>query len=279
MALSLALVASVAHLAAARTSHRPTSARAARRSAVEFIVAPRSLGMECGMYLDGVHCQSIRTRPFFAHVAQLRSGGSVTVCSTRRMSGESCDLGNIGERPSILRYGKRFTVGRFRCAGLRTGVRCVEIASGKGFAMTRTSLVTVGGAVAAPEPLALHEFLSPDRKVWCEISAESSFCGLGQTSDGGGYPSGLAQLQPGGKVTICFIAKEAEARLFFGVAQGCLQNWDASAPVLRSGQSTELSGVLCSSAANGITCIDVAGSADGRGFRVSASEAVEVSAD
>jgi hypothetical protein len=44
--------------------------------------------------------------------------------------------------------------------------------------------------------------------------------------------------------------------------------------VLQYGQQSEAGGVLCTSARNGITCTASAGAGRGKGFRVSATEAV-----
>jgi len=59
-------------------------------------------------------------------------------------------------------------------------------------------------------------------------------------------------------------------------SEGCIQNWDASAPVLQYGQQSELEGVLCTSEPSGITCIKVSGVGSGKGFRVNTDEAVKV---
>jgi hypothetical protein len=125
----------------------PVVDRAASRTAAEFF-APRALaGIECGMYSNGVHCQSERGGPsYFAQVAELRPNGSVTICKTRNMRSNNCDLGNAGERAATLAFGRRVTVGPFRCTMLRSGVRCTVLASGKGFLLTRTKLTSVGGA-------------------------------------------------------------------------------------------------------------------------------------
>lgn len=249
-------------------------ARAATRTAAEFY-APRALGMECGMYLDGVHCQSMRTRHNFAQVAEMRPNGTVTVCSTHRLNPNTCDLGNAGEHTPTLSRGKRITVGPFRCQILRTGVECTVISTGKGFLMSRKKVVSVGGASFRPAPLHLGNFLSPDRKVWCGLGEARAFCGAGLSGLHETFPLSLAQLERGGKVTICFITERKEPPAGHA-PEGCLQNWDEKAPILRYGQETELEGIRCRSATDGITCTEVAGAGTGRGFRVSSSEAVQV---
>jgi hypothetical protein len=255
----------------------PVGGHAASRTAAEFF-APRALaGIECGMYTDGVHCQSERSRPYLAQVAEMRPNGSVTFCSTRQSGVNACDLGNAGERTPTLAFGRSVTVGAFRCTMLRAGVRCIVLPSGKGFLLTRTKLTGVGGAKPRVAAQRLSDFLSPDRKVWCGIGeGRRPFCVAAQTSQGLGYPSASAELEADGKVKLCLIAHESEAPLFHGSPQGCAQNWDVTAPILADGQSSELEGVRCTSATNSITCVGVSGASRGKGFRVSSSEAVEL---
>jgi hypothetical protein len=234
--------------------------------------------MECGVYPTGVHCQSERTvGGYFAQVAELQPDGSVTFCSTHSLRHLSCNLGNAGEHAPRLGYGRTVSVGPFRCGPLRRGIRCTVISSGRGFLLTRSGLLAVGGAIVRPAPLHLSGFLSPTRKVWCAIGeGRQAFCGAGQTTQGMGYPSAQADFDPDGTVHICFIAHEAEAPLLHGVPQGCLQNWDSAAPILPYGQASELEGVRCTSAIAGITCVSVTGASKGKGFRVCSSEAVDV---
>jgi hypothetical protein len=52
-------------------------------------------------------------------------------------------IGDVGT-PTMLRYGKQITVGRFRCQSLRLGVRCTVIRSGKGFLINSTGVHRVG---------------------------------------------------------------------------------------------------------------------------------------
>jgi hypothetical protein len=123
------------------------------------------------------------------------------------------------------------------------------------------------------QPTALHlgDFLSPDRQVWCGVGSTQAFCVTGH-----GDPSNPNAPQRGGtvtstgKVTTCYVPVPS-------LSSVCTQNWDASAPVLRYGQETELDGFRCTSAQNGITCIFIgANKGYGKGFRVSATEAVAV---
>jgi hypothetical protein len=275
--LGLGLVAGVLALALAPTGalargeSGPAPVRSAARHIAEFY-APRALGVECeiddGAGLVGVHCQSTRLKPFFGQVAELDATGLVTVCVQRRLTG-SCPFGNAGERTPTLSYGKRIIIGRFTCQTLHAGVKCTLTASGKGFLMSRSSVVAVGGAQTRPAPLRIASFLSPDRKVWCGIGEGRGFCATGGFDPGAAEPQRSATFASGGTVTLCSVAAPS-------VREGCIQNWDAAAPVLRYGQQSELEGVLCTSEPNGITCVQTAGAGKGKGFRVSSGEAVEV---
>jgi hypothetical protein len=247
--------------------------------------APRGLGVYyCGLAdkpgtFVGVYCQSVRVRPLYQQNVTLDANGHAVLCREHGQDNH-CNLGNSGEDPvPTLAYGRQIRVGRFRCQVLHTGVRCTVIATGRGFLITRDKLVPVGGATVSTPPLHLSNFLSPDRRVWCGIGeGRQPFCVAGQTPQGQGYPSASAELEGDGNVRICFIAQESEAPLLHGFPEGCAQNWDAKAPILRYGQQTELEGVLCTSATGGITCTALAGAAKGKGFRVNANEAVVVGA-
>jgi hypothetical protein len=127
-------------------------------------------------------------------------------------------------------------------------------------------LARSGGAwVLKSKARSLSSFLSPDRKVWCGMGSAQSFCvtGGGGTS-GGNPPQTGATLFSDGKVTLCSVPVPS-------VSQGCTQNWDPAAPVLKVGQETELDGVLCKSEADGITCVRAAGAGTGKGFLISAT--------
>jgi len=256
-------------------SSKAGPARAATRSAAEFY-APRGLGMECGMYLNGVHCQSMRTRPYFAQVAELQPGGTVTRCSTRRLTPNTCDLGNAGEHTPTLSYGKRVTVGPFRCQILSAGVKCTMTSTGKGFLMSRTKMLAVGGASIRPAPLHLEGFLSPDRKVWCITGTATDAFGISCGTEPK-PPTRAASLDRNGTVAICFVPTLILPSSGHGPPAGCFQNWDSNAPILKYGQQTELNGLRCISATDGITCTVLTGAGQGKGFRVNKDEAVELS--
>jgi hypothetical protein len=122
-------------------------------------------------------------------------------------------------------------------------------------------------ATNSKQPQQLVTFLSADRKVWC------IFSNLPQPNVSCGGPPPTAQTPPpqahaatltrSGALTICN-------------ASVCFQNWDASVPVLRIGQTSELYDLRCRSATNGITCTVTAGARKGKGFRINAAGVTRV---
>jgi hypothetical protein len=123
-----------------------------------------------------------------------------------------------------------------------------------------------------PGTLHVHEFLSPDRKVWCQINEFSPpmvACGTHPEP-----PTHAAEVNTAGHVSICSVPR-LEYSPGAHVPNTCFQNW-AEPVMLGDGKQTELDGFRCSSATNGITCTVVAGAGKGKGFRVNKDEAVEV---
>jgi hypothetical protein len=244
-------------------------ARAARLTVVEFH-APSTSGKEitCAMYdrpgePASVLCESYG--PGRESTATLDPQGRVGLCATYNFRTKPCPIGNAGTGTWTFHYGHQVTVGRFHCAVTRQGVECRIIATGAGFLFNPRAASRIGGAT--PAPLTLSEFRSPDHEVWCEAG---TFCGTGGAK---GTPPdsrvSLAQFGADGKVTTCVLAHD--------VPPGeCLQNWNEAAPVLPYGRQDEYDGVLCTSATDGITCIKVAGSGLGAGFRINKSELVEI---
>jgi hypothetical protein len=116
-------------------------------------------------------------------------------------------------------------------------------------------------------------FASPDRHVTCYVGSEydgdtPASCYAYTTKISG--PQISARIETSGKVTLCEVAEPS-------LAEVCYQNWNTELPVLEYGQSSELDGVRCTSAADGITCIKVSGAGKGHGFRIDKSGTVEVS--
>jgi hypothetical protein len=86
-------------------------------------------GVECVMTKQRVRCEFTRARR--ARSATLSRAGETAIALVRR--GCACD-----EQPEEnLLEGRVAIVGRFRCEGLRAGVRCVVAATGRGFVIDR----------------------------------------------------------------------------------------------------------------------------------------------
>ena len=276
LAFALALVALIVFATPALAAVFQGRARSSAVRGAAFL-SPRSLGVECfiteepGVFV-GVNCQSVKAAPLYEQKATLDANGHDVFCH-EHLGDNHCNLGNRGENPiKTVGFGRHITVGRFRCQVQHTGVKCIVRASRKGFLMSNRRLVAVGGAKASQAPLQLTSFISPDRKVLCAMTETRTSCGAGT-----GLPESRAELLPGGEVTICFITQRKEPPLGVGPPESCLQQWDPhGVPVLKYGQQSEWNGAVCTSAPNGITCVEVAGAAKGKGFRVSATEAVEV---
>jgi hypothetical protein len=235
----------------------------------ETVFAVPSLGIYyCGIEakhsLSGVGCDSTNGH-LYRQRATLVEDGHVTLCHERGKDNH-CNLGSPPKKHiPTLHSGKPLELGPYRCELSRAGLKCTVRASGKGFLMTKTKLAAIGGASVTVPPLQLAAFLSPDHEVLCWISVTQTFCATGGNQPLGSRQS-LATVTDEGHVTICVSPEVA-------VGSECIQNWDSGLPLLQLGQSTEMDSFRCSSASNGITCT-VIGS--GKGFRISATEAVEV---
>jgi hypothetical protein len=102
--------------------------------------------------------------------------------------------------------------------------------------------------------LSYQSVLAPDRKTWCGLSAvvpREAFCGRMS-------PMRLATLRPSGKFSDC-------------EGNGCLQNWDDHAHVLKDGQADEWGGFSCLAQNGGVACTVIGGPAHGKGFLITAS--------
>lgn len=124
-----------------------------------------------------------------------------------------------------------------------------------------TAFLRVARSLRLVRPAAgtLHigNFLSPDRKFWCQIAAPEAWCVTDGTHQYG------AHLTPRGSVTACIAT---------GPPDVCAQNWDDSAPVLRTDQRVRLDGFSCRPAPGAMTCTVVDGdSARGKGFTITAT--------
>lgn len=77
-----------------------------------------------------VYCQSVKAPTS----VRMRLNGRLKICR-----GKKC-LGRPAKNTPVLAYGKKVTIGRFRCHSLRSGVRCTVIRSGKGFLISRSGV-------------------------------------------------------------------------------------------------------------------------------------------
>jgi hypothetical protein len=123
----------------------------------------------------------------------------------------------------------------------------------------------------------LLEFLSPDRKVWCEsyngeISGPFAPFECGTTS--GKFPMFSAYLSKHGKVTICFMTHLIQQP--GQQPDTCFVSGTDQAPVLHVGQQNSTDGVLCNSEPNGITCTLTAGSGRGKGFFINGTSVMRI---
>jgi hypothetical protein len=88
-----------------------------------------------------VDCQSFA--PTLSQTVKMNRSGRLAICQDRGTHNR-CNIGNPGEGTPTLGYGKRITVGRFRCLSLRSGMRCTVIQSGKGFLINSSGVTRVG---------------------------------------------------------------------------------------------------------------------------------------
>lgn len=105
----------------------------------EFFAPGRKLGCVMGDHpaalqsaIGGATCV-VNTHPLTATIAL---DDSLRFCPT---DGQTFCYGGIRPDAPTLAYGKRTTVGRFRCASLRAGVRCTDVKTGKGFLIDEDS--------------------------------------------------------------------------------------------------------------------------------------------
>ena len=105
-----------------------------------------SHNIACGMYDDDsyrlVDCES-RVPP---QKVTLDVAGRVNICRdpTPKNSSNDCSIGDPGEGTPTLAYGRRITVGRFRCVSLPIGMKCTVTESEKGFLINRDGVSRIG---------------------------------------------------------------------------------------------------------------------------------------
>lgn len=127
----------------------PTPAGAVTNAAEFYVHTAGEKTLSCAIYdgyagdteaiceLESAHTQA---------KASVQANGSVLLCRTHSLTSSRCELGNAGVNSPTYRPGKTVRVGRFACAVRAAGVRCVVVATGKGFLLGPRRLRGVGGA-------------------------------------------------------------------------------------------------------------------------------------
>jgi len=120
----------------------------------------------------------------------------------------------------------------------------------------------------AGSPVQLSDFLSPDRKIWCTLEdspglREADCSYVANRSAAAGSQEYGASLHPNGQLTTCAWRPGQSPNAV------CLQNWDPSATVLRSGQTDVIYQYRCQGADTAITCTVDTGTGNGKGFTIS----------
>jgi hypothetical protein len=124
-------------------------------------------------------------------------------------------------------------------------------------------------------PLHIRLFESPDGSIACEIDAfGASFarCSLSTRSQHA-LPAAFIER---GRVTVCNGAPESLTETETPEGSACPGLSLNHKVVLDYGRETELAGLRCASAPNGMTCTVVSGAKAGKGFRINNHEAVAV---
>jgi hypothetical protein len=114
----------------------PRQVRPAALTPISFLSPSGNIACSIGdvAQFRGVRCQSGR-RP---QSVRLNLNGRLTICRALR-----CGFCGCSEGLQVLGYGKGVSVGRFSCRSLRTGMRCVVTASGRGFLINRSAITPV----------------------------------------------------------------------------------------------------------------------------------------
>jgi hypothetical protein len=94
----------------------------------------RTGNLSCYMGDSLVYCQSEK----LPHSATMGLDGRFSICD-----GRTC-IGNTATNTPTLGYGKRVTLGRFRCLSEQSGITCTAVRSGKGFLINRSGVRRVG---------------------------------------------------------------------------------------------------------------------------------------
>jgi len=218
------------------------------------------------------------------------TGWGSPVAKATGKSNADTDVPNVAEGKRIITPAKviLFDPGSF---GGRRVYRCIRIKLQKPAKFPTSCLRRTGNSVGLNPPgigtpvgdeaeegvRHVAEFFSPGRQVWCQISTLLAQASCGTSPE---PPTHSALMTKTGKVEICAVERlEYPGGAGHGPPAGCYQNWPTERlPILRIGEATGVGGFRCSSAADGITCVKVAGQGKGSGFRIDAEEAMELPA-
>jgi hypothetical protein len=134
--------------------------------------------LQCAIYagLGEAFCTSFPPREGKATVD---ADGNVVLCRAPKGAENVCLVGNVGEGVRTLRTGQHVSVGTFRCSVLRSGVKCVVRASGKGFLFSFRRERAVGGASLERTGRRAREPLGASRVLHgrAATAARSKSCG------------------------------------------------------------------------------------------------------
>jgi hypothetical protein len=179
-------------------------------------------------------------RSYFRTVAAGRCPRNANICPIKLAGDWECSLRGAAS--------ERFDAGCFRGAA-------------------RVQVYVVSPPASTRAVLHLPLFGSPDKSTLCFASTLGNrevLCGVPTGPESASH-SGV--VRGNGRITVCNEPLEAS---------NCLGADSDRFPVLRYGQQTELGGIRCVSATDGITCTVVAGTGKGKGFRINKDEAVQI---
>ena len=222
---------------------------------------------------------------------ELRRGRALVIgrrwIATRQAS-ERCAVGSaFGKRVRrVMILGQRVTVRRYchgrgvqSCKGLPVSLRVHDMTFSLGAGSERTFITVSAAAMSLRAALRairslrrvdlsrpvveLSEFMSPDQAIFCQISdrakPHNTWCVMSQP-----FRSGIVNAD--GSVDVCNMDPN-----------GCIPGGGSGVPVLSAGQTSRLAGFACTAEAAAITCTIAKGKHAGKGFRIDANAAVEVS--
>ena len=123
------------------------AAASAPKNAIEFFARTSHGTATCAIYdhyagSTVAFCESFRAGR--ESKASVNGRGKVSICASKNTRADRCNLGNAGENSPTFGAGRKVSIGAFRCAVERQGVRCVVIASGKGFLFNPSRAIRVG---------------------------------------------------------------------------------------------------------------------------------------